>query len=292
MPTVNKPLNRDYTYDIYAPDYTRFRFTDNGVTIYEGKVYPKPGTEYGSINITRILENYVYQNLPSNFGQSSTVLAQITNAYKVFGFQTQDSGGTWEDKSDLGYLYWYDYDENPSSYSTLELNDKVNDHSTTGARYVRSRLANGHVTNTINATAAQMGYDESYCGRFGITYLNRRGGYDFFLFEGKYSVADNYDFHRYNRTYDNTKNGFGYTTYMNSYDTVWTLSTGWLSDEESERFAKHVMGSTQVWLQDIERGVTYPVYMLDTSTEYKKYDGKTLICYTVKLGLSQERKRK
>ena len=104
--------------------------------------------------------------------------------------------------------------------------------------------------------------------------------------------ASNYDFHRYNRSYDNTKKGFGYTTYMNSYDTVWTLSTGWLSDEESERFAKHVMGSTQVWLQDIERGVTYPVYMLDTSTEYKKYDGKTLICYTVKLGLSQERKRK
>ena len=292
MATVNRPLNRDYVYQIYAPDNTSFRLTDNGVTIYEGKVYPKPNTDYAFVNLTKILENYVYQNLPDNFGQSSLHLAAITNAYKEFGIQVQDSGGTWEDKGSVGYLYWYDYDEAPASYSTLELNDKVNDHSTPGARYVRTRLSSGLVTNGINVSASTVGYDESYCGRYGITYLNRRGGYDFFLFEGKYSVADNYDFHRYNRSYDNTKNGFGYTTYMNSYDTVWTLSTGWLSDEESEKFAKHVMGSTQIWLQDIEMGKTYPVYMQDTSTEYKKYEGKTLICYAVKLGLSQERKRK
>lgn len=292
MPTVNRPLNRDHLYDIYAPRYTHYRFTDNGVTIYEGKVYPKPGTDYGTINLTRILENYVYQSLGDNFGQDYQTISTFTEAYKVFGFQVQDSGGTWEDKDDLGYLYWYDYDENPSSYSTLVLNDKVNGHSVPGTHYVVSRLGNGHVTNKINASASEAGYDESYCGRYGITYLNRRGGYDFFLFEGKYSMSDNYDFHRYNRTYDNTKNGFGYTTYMNSYDTVWTLSTGWLSDEESYRFAKHIMGSTQIWLQDLEAGKTYPVYMQDTSTEYKKYEGKTLICYTVKLGLSQERKRK
>lgn len=292
MPTVNKPLNRDYTYDIYAPDYTRFRFTDNGVTIYEGKVYPKPGTEYGSINITRILENYVYQNLPSNFGQSSTVLAQITNAYKVFGFQVQDSGGTWEDKSDLGYLYWYDYDENPSSYSTLELNDKVNGHSTTGARYVRSRLANGHVTNTINATAAQMGYDESYCGRYGITYLNRRGGFDFFLCEGKCYKSDEYDIYKYNRSYDNTKNGFGSTRYMNVITPRWTLNTGWMSDAESYKFAKHVVGSNQVWLQDIQEGKTYPVIIEDTETEYKTFDNNKMFNYTLTVAKSQEEFRK
>ena len=292
MPTVNKPLNRDYTYDIYAPDNARFRFTDNGVTIYEGKVYPKPGTEYGSINITRILENYVYQNLPSNFGQSSTVLAQITNAYKVFGFQVQDSGGTWVDHGDVGYLYWYDYDETPASYTELVLNDKVNGHSAPGARYVRTRLANEIVTNTINVSSELAGYDESYCGRYGITYLNRRGGYDFFLFEGKCYKSDEYDIYKFNKTYDNTKNGFGSNRYMNIITPKWTLNTGWMSDAESYKFAKHVVGSNQVWLQDIQEGKTYPVIIEDTETEYKTFDNNKMFNYTLTVAKSQEEFRK
>lgn len=289
---VNRPLNRDYIFQIYAPEYTRFRFTDNGVTIYEGKVYPKPGTEYGSINITRILENYVYQSLPVNFGQSSTVLAQFTNAYKVFGFQLQDTGGTWNDEEDIGFLYWYDYDSTPSSYTSLNLNDKVNDHSTTGARYVRTGLGNGLVTNKINASASEAGYDESYCGRYGITYLNRRGGYDFFLFEGKCYKTDEYDIYKFNRNYDNTRNGFGSTRYMNVITPRWTLNTGWMSDAESLKFAKHVVGSNQVWLQDILEGKTYPVIIEDTETEYKTFENNKMFNYTLTVAKSQEEFRK
>lgn len=289
---VNRPLNRDYIFQIYAPEYTRFRFTDNGVTIYEGKVYPKPGTEYGSINITRILENYVYQSLPVNFGQSSTVLAQFTNAYKVFGFQLQDTGGTWNDEEDIGFLYWYDYESTPSSYTSLNLNDKVNDHSVPGARYVRTGLGNGLVTNMINATAAQTGYDESYCGRYGITYLNRRGGYDFFLFEGKCYKTDEYDIYKFNRSYDNTRNGFGSTRYMNVITPRWTLNTGWMSDEESLKFAKHVVGSNQVWLQDLQTGKTFPVVIEDTETEYKTFENNKMFNYTLTVAKSQEEFRK
>lgn len=292
MPTANRPLNRDFIFQVYAPEYSRFRLQDNGTTIYEGKVYPRPNTDYGNVNITKILENYVTQALPENFGQSSTVMAVISKAYKVFGLQIQNSGGTWEDYGDIGYLFWFDYDETPASYTELVLNDKVNGHSAPGARYVYTRLANGIVTNGINASAAVTGYDESYCGRYGITYLNRRGGYDFFLFEGKCYKSDEYDIYKYNKTYDNTTNGFGSNRYMNIITPKWTLNSGWLNDEESYKFAKHVVGSNQVWLQDLETGKTCPVVITDTQTEYKTFSNNKMINYTLTVVKSQEEFRK
>lgn len=289
---VNLTTNKDYYLQIYAPDYSRFRIKDGGSTIYEGKVYPKPNTYYAEPNITNIIQNYVYQALPTNYGQSSTTSAVITNAYKSFEVDILSTAGTWSKYDDFGYLFWWDYDANPSSYTTLNLNDKVNGHSTPGARYVTTNLNNGLVTNTINATRASAGYDESYCGRYGITYLNRRGGYDFFLFEGRCYKSDEYDIYKYNRTYDNTKNGFGSNRYMNVTTPRYVLTTGWLSDEESQKFAKHVMGSNQVYLQDIVAGKTYPVVIEDTETEYKTFDNNKMVSYTLTVVKSQEEFRK
>ena len=292
MPTVNRPTNRDYTLQIYTPDYSRFRIKHDGTTIYEGKVVPKPGTDYAEPNLSKIIENYVEQNLPANYGKSSTVMGVISDAYKEFTVEVMDNSNNWTQIDDVGYLFWWDYDENPSSYTDLVMNDKVNDHSVPGARYVKTSISNGVVVNLINASAAATGYDESYCGRYGITYLNRRGGYDFFLFEGRCSKTDSYDIYKFNRAYDNNSNGFGSTRYMNVTTPAWTLNTGWMSDEESYKFAKHVVGSNQVWLQDIEAGKTYPVVIEDTQTEYKTFDRNKMFNYTLRVVKSQEEFRK
>lgn len=288
---TNLPANKDYFVQIYAEEVTPFRILDNGTTIYEGKAYARPNTSYANINITKILENYVYNALPTNFGINKTTRAVISNAYQVFEFDYLDTGGTWTKVDDFGILAWYDYESKPDNYTDLVLSDPVNGHSAAGVNYVRSRLAAGIVTNTIT-TAVTAGYDESYCGRYGITYLNQMGGYDFFLFEGKYSKSDGYNRFQYNRTYDNNYNGFGLSTYQNEITTTYTLSTGWLNDEESYRFAKHVVGSNQVWLQDLETGKTTPVQITDKDVNYKKYEGKELICYTLTVINSQEQVRK
>ena len=157
---------------------------------------------------------------------------------------------------------------------------------------MRTRLSSGLVTNGINVSASTVGYDESYCGRYGITYLNRKGGYDFFLFEGKCYKSDEYDIYKYNRSYDNTKNGFGSTRYMNVITPRWTLNTGWMSDAESLKFAKHVVGSNQVWLQDLQTGKTFPVIIEDTETEYKTFENNKMFNYTLTVAKSQEEFRK
>ena len=289
---TNFTLNKDRYVQFYAPTPpTSFRIMRDGTTIYEGRVYPTPGSLYGTINLTKIVENYVYNHLPDNFGISKTIRAILSDAYVSFEVDYLTSGGTWEKVDDFGALAWYDYDESPSSYSSLSLADVVNGHSTAGVNYTKTTLSNGRVGNLIT-TAATNDYDESYCGRYGITYLNKRGGYDFFLFEGKCSKSEDYEIYKYNKTYDNNYNGFGSTRYQNVTTTKYTLNTGWLSEEESYRFAKHVVGSNQVWLQDLETGKTRPVVITNTSTDYKEHNGKTPINYTLTVINSQEEVRK
>lgn len=288
---ANIPINQDYYIQIYVPDGPKaFRIDQNGNTIYEGMAYARPNSQYADVNMTRLLENYVQNSLPNNFGISKTTRAVISNAYETFDITVQN-GDTWDTVDTLGVLAWYDYEEKPDNYTDLVLSDPVNGHSAAGTNYVMSRLTNGIVSNLIT-TAATQGYDESYCGRYGITYLNKRGGYDFFLFEGKYEKSESYDIYKYNKTYDNNYNGFGSSRYQSVVTPKYVLSTGWLTDEESYKFAKHVVGSNQVWLQDLETGRTIPVVITDTSTTYKRYDGKELICYTLTVINSQEELRK
>lgn len=289
---VYNTINKDLFLQIYAEDYARFRVLENNITIYEGKVYPKPGTDYADINLSKIVENYITQSLPANYGQTSASIAYLSNAYKEFELDILSSGGTWSKYDDYGFLFWFDYDANPSSYTDLVLNDPVNNHSTSGARYVRTRLAQGVVTNLINVTSTVAGYDESYCGQYGITYLNKRGGYDFFLFEGKCSKSEDYEIFKYNRTYDNNHNGFGSSRYQNITTPRYQLSTGWLTDEESKKFAKHIVGSNQVWLQDFNSGKTIPVVITNTSVDYKTFNNNKMVCYTLDVANSQEEYRK
>lgn len=289
---ANFPICKDYYLQLYVPDSARpFRISANGTIIYEGMAYARPNTDYADINITRLVENYVYNSLPDNFGINKTVRAVLSEAYKVFEITAQ-SGDTWDSVDEVGVLAWYDYEQTPSSYTSLVLADPVNGHSAAGANYVKTSLTNGNVANLITSSSTAVGYDESYCGRYGITYLNKWGGYDFFLFEGKYEKSETYDIYKFNRAYDNNYNGFGSSRYQSVVTPRYTLSTGWLTDEESYKFAKHVVGSNQVWLQDLETGRTIPVVITDTSTTYKKYDGKELIYYTLTVINSQEELRK
>lgn len=288
---ANFPINQDHYIQLYVPDGPRpFRIMQNGDTIYEGMAYARPNTDYASINVTRLLENYVENGLPGDFGIYKATRAVISDAFQTFEITSQ-SGDTWETVENVGVLAWYDYEEKPGNYTELVLSDPVNGHSAAGVNYVRSRLYNGIVTNAIT-TAVTPEYVEGYCGRYGITYLNKWGGYDFFLFEGKYEKSESYDIYKYNKTYDNTKNGFGSSRYQSVVTPKYTLSTGWLSDEESYRFAKHVVGSNQVWLQDLEKDKVIPVVITDTSTTYKRYEGKELISYTLTVINSQEELRK
>lgn len=135
-----------------------------------------------------------------------------------------------------------------------------------------------------------MKFDMNHCGKAYLWYLNRFGGWDVFLIEGNIYKKESYTRDGYML---NTDAGSSYAyrgqkhISRTNIDTVYEFSTGWLTDDESERFVYHILSSGFVWLKFIEEEYKYdvqmiPVNILDTSAEYKKFrNGKRLVNYTV-----------
>lgn len=133
-------------------------------------------------------------------------------------------------------------------------------------------------------------YDLTHCGEWALYYLNKMGGHDAFMIEGNVRVVDNIDRDQYTQNARNTNpSSFAKTTIQSRISTTYELSTGWLTDEESEILASQLMPSPQVFLHN--RNSLYiptAVNITDTSVEHKKFkNGKQLNRYTITVEESQ-----
>lgn len=135
-------------------------------------------------------------------------------------------------------------------------------------------------------------YTVDYCGRFCIYYLNARGGWDAFLFESKkWTRKDKINSYQYHKDYVNTDPyAYGREKYVSEIVPEWTLRTGWLSEEEAERFALNVIPSTRVFLHDLDTDELWTVVITNTEAEHKTHinQNRKLISYELTLQASQD----
>ena len=143
-------------------------------------------------------------------------------------------------------------------------------------------------------------YDMNHCGPGAFIYRNRFGGWDSFLIEGNISKTDNYTKQNYrikgeyNQEY--VINTLKYIdekrTDSIDIDTTYEASTGWLTDEESERLVFHLLSSPIVYFQNLNKeNQLYdtdsnfdiiPVRITASSSEYKKFrNGRRLVNYLI-----------
>ena len=135
-----------------------------------------------------------------------------------------------------------------------------------------------------------MEYDLTHCGEWALYYLNKMGGHDAFMIEGNVKVVDNIDRDQYTQNARNTNpSSFAKTTIQSRISTTYELSTGWLTDEESEILASQLMPSPQVFLHNkTSLYIPTAVNIVDTSVEHKKFkNGKQLNRYTITVEESQ-----
>lgn len=127
---------------------------------------------------------------------------------------------------------------------------------------------------------------------YAVLYLNAYGGWDVFGFPVGKKTEDFTQFD-YNTTYDNTTVAFGKRRQISEITPAWELTSGWLTEEQAAKFAKHLISSAQVYLQDIAAGKWYPVVITDKKAEYKtnRYSN-ALINYTINVQASQDRIRR
>lgn len=139
------------------------------------------------------------------------------------------------------------------------------------------------------------GYVVCYCGDYVLYYQNRKGGWDTFLFEGKCRQIDVYDIHKYKKIYNNNTIEFSSKRYLNAITERWELNSGWLTEMQAAKFAKHLLSTNRAYLHIINGDRIIPVNIINAEAEYKKYNdngGLAPINYTITVENSQEKDRK
>ena len=102
--------------------------------------------------------------------------------------------------------------------------------------------------------------------------------------EGTYTITDTFQSYTTERNYNNQSLEFGQERHINEVNTDYELNTGWLNDSDSELFAKNILRSIKVYLQDIDNNKIIPVIITDSNVERKRYKNeKSLVSYTVTL---------
>lgn len=127
----------------------------------------------------------------------------------------------------------------------------------------------------------------STCHKYALYYLNKFGGWDTLLIEGKAIETETNDYERYAQDYSNDGNATGYfdergdTVLANTLRRSWQLNTGWLTDEESRRMP-HLLTSTTVFLADLSQSILYAVNITNGECPIKTYKNqRSLVSYQI-----------
>lgn len=152
----------------------------------------------------------------------------------------------------------------------------------------------GRFTDAVKVEIAGMAFArQEGCYRYALHYINAYGGWDsIWLSSG--IITDAYSRKTAMRLYSNREiSARGKVNFANPYTKKWELHTGWLLGNEGEKM-HHLLGSTQVYLQDIQTDELLPVNITDNSCQYKTYrnNGGKLVDYTINCELAQNRERR
>lgn len=246
---------------------------DTAQTVFNGKAWAAPQEETIDININKVAMNYLDVDLPDLNTISATTTHIHPDAYHTFFLKNSSSEtlGTYD-------MYWdWSYDDN------RVLSNPINGHMA-GNMFSLKTVYNSNLETTISRSA-QAGYTTGYCGNYALYYLNKFGGWDAYLIEGKVIKSESYE--RYS-----IENHKGIKSiYDNEILTKWEVNTGWLNDRQSELVFNHLLSSDKIFLHDLINDKVYEVINTETQGEYKTYKNeKGLISYQFNLESASKKK--
>jgi len=261
---------------------------DNDETIYQGRVYVQPNETNVKLNISKIVQNYLSNEIPDGN-------ALLNASYDNFNSQAIIDFGLYPIvDGELGdriqkYTYFYDW-----SYKDFNGNDvlttPINGHATTTMRrmYTNMSLEFDGYRNRANDSTL---YDLSYCGDYALYYLQRNGGWASFLIEGNSKKTDNYERYTYSKVFDNRTAEFEENTYNNQITSEWEMHTKWLTETQAKNLAFNLLASNRVFIHDLNADKIIPAVITNSSAEYKTFhnNGNKLINYTITLRESQKK---
>lgn len=252
----------------------------DGEIIFNGIAYSYPNNiaPEATVNVNKICEHYLNNDLTILDTTSITGSTYLTDAAKTFELYL---GGAIAPSAT--YKFYWNYNTNRVIYSG-NISEPINGHYISGMFRLNSSVDSNGVNiewNKRNATWRD--YTVEGCGDYALYYLNRNGGWDSFLIEGKVKEKDSYN----KSTFERKPNQQLYYSreveiFHNIIEHSYELNTGWLKDSESKTLAYHLLSSNKVYLHDLNNDTIIPVNITDSSCEYKTFkNDRRLISYTI-----------
>jgi hypothetical protein len=158
-----------------------------------------------------------------------------------------------------------------------------------------SELRDGKIIYVVNdADEAVRRYRiEKTCAQYCLYYLNAHGGFDHLLINGNALRTDAYTHSEVTRDIDNTTLRHSRDYASTTIKRKWQLHTDTLTDAQWA-LTHHLLGSTQVYLHDLEADEITPVVITSSQAEFKTYrnQGNKKSHLTIEVEASVERMRK
>lgn len=292
MATYNAPVWKNTTKAIASGQspYTYSIAVQEGasaITVFNGKAWVRPGEGYLYININSIAQNYLTSDLPDL--RNVTATTTYVNSLACRQFYLMNSANTVTDT--YNFLLDYSYDDIDMTADRV-LSEPVNGHGTNGMIFLNTVFSASSLSvRTTLSLSPGSSFDSTHCGEFALYYLNVHGGWDSFLFEGNVTKTDTYKRYQTNASFDNTTLDFQNRTYNNVITGSWKLSSGWLTDAQSEIFARNLLSTSKAYLHDLKANKFYPVNIKDSSATYKTYNnqGKKRVSYQITVDAAQNK---
>lgn len=281
MATIYRPVYVDTYYTTTASTLEYSIYKDDAI-VFSGRAQKMPSQDNIRININKVAQDYLYQNL--EFPLSST--QTHTNAAATF--YLKNAAGT--TLQDYRFVDCYDYDFQWTGRTGTTLSNPICDTYAEGVKIPTTIINSSRNVTTSFANPVHT----AGCVQFCLYYCNARGGWDAFVIQGAAKKKDSITQYQMDKSFDNQTREFEAFRYISEIKTSYELNTHLLTDEQSSNLAKNLIGSNLVYLQDLVNGDIVPVIITDTTANYQTYqtNGKKLCQYKINVVESQSKIRR
>lgn len=285
------------TYYTTAATQVNYNIMLSGENIMSGKANRYPGSDSIEINLDRVCCNYLDSDISPLLETLPTQTTSMDHPEAQRTFELWINDSKVED-----YRFYNDWSYNtdkPMTGSTINISNPINGRYVPGMMKLRtirkttSSLSRVY-TEGNSGNGPGLGYDKlARCANYAIYYRNIYGGWDSYLVEGGGKKTDNYTTFQTDMIFRNDSLDFETNKYVQEIKTTYDLTTGMMTDVESENFARNLLGSTKVYLHDLVEDKVIPVVIDDKSVTYQTYtsNGMKLSQYKFKLTESQHKTR-